>query len=321
MNNQRRHELERNVLAEKMGEGYGKVQPVFKPILMIAAAALLGFLGYQFISSQQSQAESKNWTDYYFNQTSAQQDAESLAALADEFGAKPSGQWTYHSAAQVYLREGSRDLFTNRKQGTDSIRKAIKLWEKVKDSSISELQLSAKLGLAEAHESLGELDAAVKYYQAVADVPGASDDQKKRLNERIAYLKSADAKSFYDWFAKLDPKPTAPPVFSGDLGLPPTTPSISLDPGKLPDFSNPSIAPSSNPPPSQNPTAPNTVVPGLNSTPSPGATPTPEAPVKTDTPPPTEPPAGTPSASPTSEVPQLQLPETTQPTAAASDPK
>ncbi len=278
MNNQRRHELERNVLADKMGESFEKVQPLYKPILLVVAAALVGFFGYQLIKGQSSKAEAKNWTEFYFNRTSG--DAESYAAMGEEFGNTPSGQWARHSAAQGYLRDGIESIYVNRKEGVENIRKAIAEWDKVDDSSIPELRFAAKLGLAQAHETLGELDEAVKAYQVVVEMSGSAEDQKKRVNEQIAYLKSPEAKSFYEWFNKLDPKPAAQPTFSGDLGLPPMNPSITLDPTKLPAFNTQGTNPApANPPASTNPPSDGTPPASTPSADAPATTtPTPAAP-------------------------------------------
>lgn len=300
MNNQRRHDLERNVLADKMGESFDKVQPLYKPILLVVAAALVGFFGYQLIKGQSSKAEAKNWTEFYFNRTSG--DAESYAAMGEEFGNTASGQWAHHSAAQGYLRDGIDSIYINRKEGVENVRKAIAEWDKVDDSSIPELRFAAKLGLAQAHETLGELDEAVKAYQVVVEMSGSAEDQKKRVNEQIAYLKSPEAKSFYEWFNKLDPKPAAPPTFSGDLGLPPMNPSITLDPTKLPAFNTPATNPAPTNPPATNPPT--------ESTP-PAATPSADAPATTT--PATTTPATTTSGTPTqAETPASPPPATTE---------
>lgn len=328
MNNQRRHELERNVLADKMGESFEKVQPLYKPILLVVAAALVGFFGYQLIKGQSSKAEAKNWTEFYFNRTSG--DAESYAAMGEEFGNTPSGQWARHSAAQGYLRDGIESIYINRKEGVENIRKAIAEWDKVDDSSIAELRFAAKLGLAQAHETLGELDEAVKAYQVVLEMSGSAEDQKKRINEQIAYLKSPEAKSFYEWFNKLDPKPAAPPTFSGDLGLPPMNPSITLDPTKLPAFNTPATNPAPANPAATTPpadgTAPATTTPPTTTPAAEPATPTPATPTEATpteaTPTPATPtPAGTAAETPTAPPAATETPATAETPAAPTEPK
>jgi hypothetical protein len=234
MNNQRRHELERNVLADKLGSGIEKAHPLIKPVGIALVVGIVGMFGYQIYNTQSAKKASKEWTEYYFNRTSG--DAQSFEALGDAFSNSATGQWAKHSAARGFLSDGIEALYTNRKEAVENIRKAITEWETVKESSIAELRAAATQGLAQAHESLGELDEAVSYLQVFSDLPGTSEDQRKAINDQISYLKSSSAKGFYEWFNKLDPKPSAPPTLSGDLSQPPTTPSISLDPKDLPDF-------------------------------------------------------------------------------------
>lgn len=242
MNNQRRHELERNVLADKLGTGIEKAHPLIKPVSIALVAGIVGFFGYQIYNGQNSKKASKEWTEYYFNRTSG--DAQSFEALGQAFSNSATGQWAKHSAARGFLSDGIEALYTNRKEALENIRKAITEWEAVKDSSITELRAAAIQGLALAHESLGELGEAVRYLEAFADMPGTSEEQRKAINEQISFLQSGNAKGFYDWFNKLDPKPAAPPTISGDLSKPPASPSISLDPSKLPDFGiSPSVPP------------------------------------------------------------------------------
>ncbi|MFO0943092.1 MAG: hypothetical protein U0930_20345 [Pirellulales bacterium] len=310
MNNQRRHELERNVLADKLGDGYQKAQPALKPILVVAVVLLLGLLGYQVIKGNSSRDSAEKWSEFYFAREGG--NAELFAQLGEEFGNKPTGIWAKHSAAQGYLRDGVEALYVNRKEGVENIRKAIELWKPLKSSDISELKALATLGLAQAHESLGELDEAIKNYQVIADQPSASDEQKRRLNDQIAFLKSADAKNFYEWFNKIDPKPAASPIFSGDLNLPPTNPSLSLDPNNLPNLGNPVVPPASNPTTPIAPTDTPAVNPPVENKPV-----TPTEPTAATTP--TNPPVATPAAPP-AETPTPAAPPTDPATTPAATP-
>lgn len=340
MNNQRRHELERNVLADKLGTGIEKIHPLVKPIAIVAVLGLVGLFGYQIVSSQNSKKASKEWTEYYFNRTSG--DAQSFEALGQAFSSSVTGQWAKHSAARGFLSDGIDSLYSNRKEAIENIGKAITQWESVKDSSVPELRAAATQGLALAHESLGELDDAIRYYEVYVALPGISEDQRETINGQISYLKSSGTKGFYDWFNKLDPKPAAPPTISGDLSRPPTSPSISLDPNNLPTFTpttpadtkapagieltppttaapaneptatapanppvgapDPAIEPASQVPAAPEPAAPTTPAP---TTPTPAAEPT-----VPGTPPTTEP----------SPAPAVDLPGTPEPGAPSSEP-
>lgn len=309
MNNQRRHELERNVLADKLGDGYEKAQPAMKPILIVVVVCLLGLMGYQVIKGNSSRDSAEKWSEFYFAREGG--NADLFAQLGEEFGNKPTANWAKHSAAQGFLRDGVEALYVNRKEGVENIRKAMELWQTLKNSDVAELRSLATLGLAQAHESLGELDEAVKNYQTLVDQPSASDEQKRRMNDQITFLKSAEAKNFYEWFNKLDPKPATSPIFSGDLNLPPTNPSISLDPNNLPNLGTPVVPPVSNP---TTPTAPVENKPATPTEAAPATTPAPAEAAPTPSAPATTPSAATePTPAATPEKPAGEAPATAEP--------
>ncbi len=231
MNNQRRHHLEQNVLANYLGSGISKTQSILKPAAIVAAIAGLAFLGYTVYQSVVTKNSSESWTEYYFNLDG---DAESFAGLAEKYGDSPAGQWARFSAASGFLTDGVEALYTNRQEGLDSIKKAIAELDAVKDSRIPELRRQALDGLSQAHESLGQLKEASSYIDELLAMDSLPESQREQLSERLKYLNSSEAKQFYEWFAKLDPKPAAPPQTSGDLGTPPTKPTISFDQADLP---------------------------------------------------------------------------------------
>jgi predicted negative regulator of RcsB-dependent stress response len=325
MNNQRRHELERNVLADKLGAGIEKANPIIKPLLVACLVGIVGFFGYQLWSTQASKKASEEWSSYYFNQAT---DAQSYQALGESFSSSTAGQWAKHTAARAFLSQGITALYVNRKEAEENIRKAITQWESVKNSSIEDLKAASALGLATAHESLGELDKAVDYLESYTKIPGVTEDQRKTALDQVSYLKSNGAKSFYDWFNKLDPKPAAPPTISPDLSKPPTEPSLTLDPNSLPNLGNEAGAVPAVPsnPPADNPAPFNPPADGAGST-APSIQPTtPAAPViepaaPVSTPNPSETPA--PSAEPTPNEPAPVEPApqpTTEPAPPATEP-
>jgi tetratricopeptide (TPR) repeat protein len=309
MNNQRRHELERNVLAEKLESGVGKYHGLVKPVVFGLVIGLIIFLGVQFFRGQSMKAASKDWTEFYFNRSGG--DADSYANLSKEFNNTSAREWAQNAAAKGYLQSGVSALYTNRKEAEENIRKAIKEWEGLKDSRIPDLKNAANLGLASAYECLGDLDEAIKYYEVALDMPETTETQRERLKEQISLLKSSSSKEFYAWFNKLDPKPALEPAFSGDLSLPPQQPSISIDPNTLPDLST--TVPSNSAP------LPTTVNPTET------APPTPNQPAPDTPPAPTVPSADTPTV-PANEPaavnpPEVKLPEPTSEPPTTEPPK
>jgi hypothetical protein len=233
MNSQRRHQLEQNVLANFLEARLSKLQPLMKPVAIAFLAGVGGFLIYSLYQTLTSQKSSVAWTRYYFNLDG---DAESFVDLADEFGKTTAGQWSRYTAAISYLRDGVDALYVNRAEGVDSIRKAIAELEPLKNTSIKELRRQSLFGLAQAHESLGELDASTDYYQALLDSDFLAEAEREGVADRITYLKSLEAQRFYSWFNSLDPKRSAAPDLPGDLGIPPESPGIMFDPANLPEL-------------------------------------------------------------------------------------
>jgi tetratricopeptide (TPR) repeat protein len=231
MNNQRRHQLEQNVLANYLERWLSKLLPLVKPIAITMLAGAAVFAIYSIYQALTSEKSSTAWTQYYFTMDG---DAESFVSLADEFGRTSAGQWARYSAAMDYLREGTDALYTNRPEGVDLIRKAIAELELVKDSSIRELRRQARFGLAQAHESLGELEQSASFYESLLDSDLLAESEREDIVERVGYLQSPQADQFYSWFNSLEPKSTVGPDLSGDLSTPPDSPGITFDPADLP---------------------------------------------------------------------------------------
>lgn len=231
MNNQRRHELEQNVLAGYLGTHLAKLQHLVKPACIAIAAGVVLFLGYNAFQNWSSKESAKAWTDFYFNLDG---ESDSFADLSQQFKGAAAGQWAQHAAAVGYLQDGIEAMYVNRKEGVALLKDSIERLDSLKNSNIAELKRLSNLGLAQAHESLGELDQAIEYYQTASGLPGTPEIERERISQRISYLQSNEARSFYSWFAQLDPKPAAPPELKGDLSKPPETPSISFDPANMP---------------------------------------------------------------------------------------
>lgn len=233
MNSQRRHQLDQNVLANFLEARLAKLQPLMKPVAILFLVGLGVFLIFSLYQTLTTQKSSVAWTSYYFNLDG---DAESFIDLSDEFGNTPAGQWARYTAAISFLRDGIDALYVNRAEGVESIRRSITKLEPLKNSSVRELRRQSLFGLAQAHESLGELDAASEYYQLLLDSDFLAEAERDTLADRVSYLKSLEAQRFYSWFNSLDPKRTAPPDLPGDLGIPPESPGITFDPANLPQL-------------------------------------------------------------------------------------
>lgn len=228
MKSERRHELQKNELADRLARGIESTRSFLPAILgglVIVAIAAIGWGVYSGYSKSQSSAA---WTEFYFNLTGG--DADSFIDLADEHPGSAAAGWARQFAGDNYLQRGIGSMYSNRAEAKEFLGKAIDAFEEVdQGASNPELRAKALLGLAQAHESLGETDKAASYYQQLAKVatqPGLI----REANQRLAFVASDSGKSFYAWFSQLDPKPDAPIQLPSDMLLPPTTPDLQFGP-------------------------------------------------------------------------------------------
>lgn len=225
MKSERRHELEKNELADRLGAGIESVQSFLPAILGgIAVVAVLA-LGWGIYSSFAKRKASEAWTEYYFALDEA--DADSFADLAEKFSGSTAAAWAQQTAANGYLEKGLQALYVNKANGVELLEQAIGEFKQLEDHDSPAIRTKALLGLAQCNESLGNLDEAAGYYEKLTN----STTQPRlisKANERLAFLNSESGKEFYTWFKTLDPKPDAPINLPTDLLNPPTTPNIDF---------------------------------------------------------------------------------------------
>jgi len=235
MKSERRHELQTNYLADHLGTAVssGKSYATWLVGGIIAAAVLA--MGYGLYSSQVAQSNSQAWGDYYFNIGSG--DAEVFQQVAKDHPQTSAASWAEQAWADHQLMVGLDQIYNNRSEAEKSIQAAIDVYEKILASAYEpELRNRAAIGLGQALESIGKLDDAARHYQQVAG-SGAGAFANMATN-RLAWIKSGEGKSFYEWFATVRKAPEQPPAFPTDLSKPPTTPGIDfpikLDAASLP---------------------------------------------------------------------------------------
>ena len=241
MKSQRRHELQTNYLADHLGTAVQTGKPYAMWVTIGLVAAIVLALGYGIYASQAAKANARAWGDYYFNIGAG--DAEVFQQVAEDHPGTAASQWAMQAWADNQLLLGLEQLYTNRKQGESSIQSAIEAYEGILKSSYEiELKSRAAMGLAQAYESLGKLDEATRYYQQVAS--SSLDGFARLATQRIAWIKSGEGKSFYDWFASVRSNPAPPPALPSDLSRPPQMPDMTF-----PDKQNPLTLPGAVAPP------------------------------------------------------------------------
>lgn len=227
MKSERRHDLQSNELATTLGAGIDKVQPFVQYIVggvIIAAVLAVGWGVYTNFARKSAAAA---WTEYYFTLNTG--DAESFKAIANDHPGSAAAIWAEQTAGDEYLADGIDALYRDRGQGLELLKKAVACYEAVNSKAQQpELRTRAVLGLAQAHESLGEIDKAKSLYQQVI-AAGLQPAITTMATNRLAFLNSQLGKDFYTWFGKLKPSPALPPKMPGDLNVPPTSPNLKFD--------------------------------------------------------------------------------------------
>lgn len=260
MKSERRHELQTNYLASHLGTAVETGRPYGVYIAAGVAAVALLAIAYGIYATQAAKANALAWGDYYFNIGTG--NAEVFQQVAQDHPRTPAAKWAMQAWADNQLMQGLNEIYSNRKKAEITIEGAIDAYQEVLQSSYEpELKNRAAMGLAQAYEAIGKLDEATRYYQQVAG--GDQDGLAAMAAQRSAWIKSGEAKTFYDWFASVRSTPAPPPVIPGDLSQPPTVPDMPFpqkqnpltlpNAGTTPPVSDLPNAPASTPPASQSP--------------------------------------------------------------------
>jgi hypothetical protein len=227
MKSERRHDLQSNELAHSLGTGIEKVQPFAQYIVGGVVIAALLAVGWGVYTSFAKKSAAAAWTEYYFTINTG--DAESFKAIAADHPGSAAAIWAEQTAGDEYLADGIDALYKDRGQGVELLNKAISSYEVVKNKAqTTELRTRAELGLAQAYESLGQIDKAKALYQQVI-AAGLQPAITTVATNRVEFLNSQAGKDFYAWFDKLKPAPAMPLKLPGDLNVPPTSPNLKFD--------------------------------------------------------------------------------------------
>ncbi len=226
MKSEERHSLQTNYLADKLGGTIDQVKPVSQWLVTGAVVALVALVGWGLYSSFSRAGTAKAWTQYYFSMNNAS--PEDFVMVANSHPGSSAALWALQTAGDELLAQGIDSLYRDRKRGEEQISEAIEHFEQVKQKAYqAEIRVRALLGLAQAHESIGELDKAKDYYQQVI-----SENYQTAITNiaatRKAFLETSGGKDFYAWFSTQKPVTSAPPKI--DLNSPPSTPDLQFTP-------------------------------------------------------------------------------------------
>ena len=206
MKTERRHELQTNVLADRLARSAESVRPYGKTILGIVLLLLLAIVVLSFWNSQRRQKTIDGW-DQFFTALSDGNESALQQTATDYKGTSVAG-WAKLVNADIALSEATAQLFTDKADAVQKLRDTVDSYQTLRDAGNPVIEQRAAFGLAQAHESLGELDKAREEYESLAkrwpDSPYA-----RIAKQRVTQLNQQSTKEFYDWFAKYTPSTPA----------------------------------------------------------------------------------------------------------------
>lgn len=226
MKTERRHELQTNVLADTLGHAVDSVRPYSQIAIgaVLAVLVVIGVVKYLSVRSQEGVVDA--WNLYLQASTAGGQTGdEELARLIEQYPGTAAAQWSHLQLADQALSEGIGQLFQNRGEANEKLRKADQHYQAVQQQAKEPLlRERAVLGLARVYESQGNLEKAQQEYELLLkEWPNGAYAITAR--DRVKDLKQKSTKEFYDWFAVNEPKPSV----EGTLGTPDSRPSFNLD--------------------------------------------------------------------------------------------
>ena len=251
MNRERRHELEKNVLASHLERYLVWWQPHLKWVAAGILVVLVALGANAFITQQNESRKAAAWEE--FLQASLSMDRrkalEDVAAVHDGL---PAAVWALQSKADMDLQQGTRLIYENRSEAEQLLESAIAGFQEVIDVAKTQTFLTqrSQFGIAMALETMGEIRKAREAYESVIS-QGESTALGTMAQERLERLQAERTQQFYAWLADQQDAPSS----SGALNLPrdlgdlPDLPDFNLSP----DFSFPGLDGPENAPPADLP--------------------------------------------------------------------
>lgn len=237
MKSERRHELEKNDLAQRLAAAIERSKPYQNTMLAAVLLVLVVTVAYGWWVRYSAANMAGGWDEFYQALTAIEGNEadfeRGLSDLDDLVGRYPDTHvafWAGVVAGDMHLAAGCDQLFVNKSTANQELRQAVERYDEVLKSARNPmLRERATFGLARTTESLGvDLDKAAQLYREVAaNWPnGAFAVEAKRRAEELG---KPATKELYDKFAKFDPKP----AFLDEPGIPGEKPAFDLK--SLPD--------------------------------------------------------------------------------------
>ncbi|MHC4179272.1 MAG: YfgM family protein [Planctomycetota bacterium] len=238
MKGERRHELERNELADWLARAFEKIKPYQNAILGGVLLVSVIWVGYAWWYWPSAGSRVMAWDTFHRVSWRLSQGVrtptESAADFEDIAADYPDTEvalWARVMAADLHLAEGCDTLFYDRALANQQLQEAVEHYLAIlgSDSSGPELRQRATFGLARARESQGDLEKAIEHYKEIGKnwpegaYAGAAASRVEDLNRPAT-------RELYDRFAKFKRQTTS----SLGSGQPGERPSFDKDQLKEP---------------------------------------------------------------------------------------
>ena len=206
MKTQRRHELQKNVLADWITHQFVAVQPFLKYVGLAVLLVAIGGVAAAFLMRQRSAAGEEAWEDYYA--ALAERDADRLRTVADNHPGTRAALWAKESEADLELARGLESLFVDRNEAREALRRAKNRFTEIAEEAGSDEKLAqhAWYGLGQIHEAQNELPKAREYYEKVVKADGDAP-LGKLAQQRLDVIADPEVEKWYNWFAKPEARP------------------------------------------------------------------------------------------------------------------
>ena len=223
MKTERRHELQKNELADTLAQGIDAVRPYGRIIAGVILGLIVLIVAWAYTSNKSAERQAAAWREYFkaFNEF----DLDALSEVAEDFSGTTAAIWARLSLADLSLERGTTRLLSDKTAGRQLIERGANAYQSVLSNTGNPmLEQRAHLGLGRSMESLNNLDRARREYQIVVERwpdTAVGLDAKNRLEG----LNREPIKRFYDWLAKYEPKRSV----SQQPGTPGLKPDFNID--------------------------------------------------------------------------------------------
>jgi hypothetical protein len=211
MKAERRHELQQNELADRLGDMIATAREYSQAIIGTVLLVVVVLGAYLYFTGSSRRKEDASWNAYIKATDAAMRPGgqlNPLIELTNQYPTTTGGLWGRLALADIQFQNGVTQLFENRAQANLFLTSAVDNYAKLRsDTSDRMLQARATMGLARSYEALNRLsNARLEYDALIARYP--NDVWVDEAKRRSADLERQSTRDFYDWFARQDVKPT-----------------------------------------------------------------------------------------------------------------